>query len=1318
MPVIRKTCLTFCCISLLFFYIKGQNTDYHNFENIIFNSESSVANFIMQDSQEVIWIGSNIGLYSYDGYSLQAHYSHEDNTGVRIHCGQQVSKDLLYLGTDNGILIYNLKTDSYETSDIQFPSNIRALLLDGNKLWIGSLNGLYAYDIVKNSLSDFSIQNNPGLPHQAVYSIIHSADGNLYIGTYNGLCRYLTATNTFENIELPSYKARSNQFVNSLLEDSLRNCIWIGTEGYLYKYDSSLKSVEQLKLFKGNSIKSLALDKNNKLLLATDNGLFVYDDNSDFVQHIVHDSRDANSLSNNIVWNIFVDREKNIWLGTDYGISLNHYNASYRFIPINQITGIGDGNQFYVLFKDSRGNFWYGGNNGLILSPAEKKEKEYIWYRMGDPKHPLYHNRIRDIYEDKDKNLWIATDGSINRYDYETQQFISYNITDKSNNYHANWAYCIFEDNNNNLWIASYLGGVFVVNKQRLINSTSESYTADYHYSTASGLSGNSANRIIPDKHGNVWVHVYGNGINKIDVSNNKVSRIPIENAADNKAPIYILGDSEGFIWIGFRTGLLRINPTNNEMKFVQFTAFNDSEILSMVEEGKHIWISTANGILVLDKSNFEVQRLNVKNKIFTSSFFDKESGYIYMGGVDGFAMFLPEILKNNISYSPIILTALYVNDQLFRPGVDYDGKSIRYIDKITLKYYQNNIAFEFSDLLFSREEKDRFIYRMENLDDEWKIVTQNTNRISYSNLKYGSYRLEIRKLEANGSFSESSLSFYIEITPPWYYSLWAKCIYLLLLFGLVLWTINFFRVKNRLKIEHIEKEKLSELTNLKMNFFTDISHELKTPLSMIIAPISKILLETKSPVLKKQLEAIQKNALKLNQLTHQLLDFNRIDSDSNATLILSNVEFVSFAKSILSSFEEGYKEKNLTFSFNTNRDSIYLNIDILKMESVLTNLLSNAKKFSKEQGSIELNLNYSESDACLSISVSDDGVGITSEDLPYVFQRFYQSKKTSKENEGTGIGLYLVKNYVKLHGGSIEIHSEEGKGSIVKILLPLLISDEISNINSTDEISEETLQDNKNTILIVDDNIEIATFIEQILNPTYQCYIAQNGKIGLEMAKEIVPDLIIGDIMMPVMDGLEMSRQLKKQIPLSTIPIILLTAKDDKNTELESIKLNVDAFISKPFDSAILLSRIEQLLRNKQQIKAKLRLESLTTPQMPTAISSDEKLISKITKIIEDNISDPDLNVNALCEISGISSKQIYRKIKQLTGLSPVEYIKSIRMKKAAMLLSQNKFSIAEAMYMVGFSNHSYFAKCFQAEFGKTPKQFTEQATNNLSNE
>ena len=1294
----------------------AQSDAYREFDNVYLNSDASVINCFIQDRQGFIWMGSDKGLFSYNGYTVQQHLSpfteSKSPSNTKINCGILLDSNHLCLGFDTGILIYNLKTDTYEKSPAEFPTDVRSLVLTGDQLWIGSLNGLYLYNIKTRQLKAISSGKGSGVPHHTIYSILKSKQNILYVGTYNGLCYLSPGSKFFQKIELPVQYFKNSLLVNSLLEDPVRNCIWVGTEGYLFKYIPKTNSVERIVEFNGNSVKSLALDQNQNLLLGTDNGLYIYNKEKSFIKHIVHDSRYGKSLTNNIIWSIFVDRDKNAWFGTDYGVSLFKYNKTYRYVPISQITGIGDGNLLQVIFKDSRNNFWYGGTNGLIFTSVDKKP--CLWYKMGDTHYPISHNRIRCIYEDKGKNLWVATDGSINRYDYEKHQFVCYSIVDSTRTRNANWAYSLFEDKKGHLWIATCLGGIFVVDKAKLLKTTSGFYVAEQNFYKKSGkfgLSDNFINQLVPDLQGNVWALTYNNGINKIDTRTGIVTKLSMQSETIRKLNVNafnMICDSEGYVWVGFSGGLNRFDPVTNQILSIHFDTFWEKNIRVLTEEKNHIWITTSDGTYVLDKRTLKIRSVKIVNKPLWCSFYDAEKDEIYLGGVDGYVAFHTQIAKETIPTQKIILTSLYVNDLFFRAGTDYNGKSIHYSDQISLPYNQNNVTFEFSDLSFSQDDNNKYLYQLDGVDDTWRTVKLKSNRIAYNNLAPGNYILTIGSPDSEGKTVKPLLSFKLIILPPWYYSIWAKLLYTLMILGFLLWVINYFREKHRTKIERIEKEKSLELSNMKIDFFTSVSHDFKTPLSMIIAPLSKLLVETKNVQLRKQFSLIQQNALRLNALIQQVIGFERTDNATKTSLILSQVEFIEFAGSIFSVYEEAFRVKNLRASFKTDIERLLVNIDVLKMESVLNNLISNSLKFTKEDGIIELEIRHSNKNS-LTIIISDTGIGIPQDDLPFVFDRFFQSRKTMNDKEGSGIGLSLVKIYVELHNGTILINSEEEKGTIITMVLPVVEnqSDAEDFVQPVSLNTESSLENP--LILIVEDNLQVSDFIFQTLSPFYRCSISHNGKTGLDLAQKIIPDLIIADVMMPVMDGMEMCKQLRKIQELSLVPVIMLTAKDDKLTEEKSIELGVNAFMPKPFDTNILLLRIKQLIETKEKMVEKHRLEILSTPKEIEAKSWDEKLLSNITKIIEDKVADPELNVNNLSQLSGISTKQIYRRIKQLTGQTPVDYIRTIRMKKAAMLLVQQKFSVAEVMYLVGFSNYSYFSKCFHAKYGKTPKQFME---------
>lgn len=1276
--------------------ISGQNMNYQSFDNSVLSLEANSVRFFLQDEQGLMWIGTNKGLYSYDGYESFPHFIPGNSENRLINCGVFYKDDFILMGTDRGILMYNYKFDKYKPFEIEFSKDIRAMVLTGNDLWLGCADGLYIYNsgnkkIIK-MLVNAAEPDNTGI----IYSLLES-NGYIYVEASGCLGRFSLNEYKYEQIE-----GGCGLMVNWLLKDEIRDCIWIGGASRLVKYSPSSNTFKNI--FGFPVVKTIELDVDNNLVIGTDNGLYVY--NGKETNHFVHNAMKSNSLANNIVWSVFKDRSDNIWLGTDFGVSLAPRHRGFDFIPIFQFSGTGEGNQFYCILKDSRDFYWLGGDNGLIRTRnLSAVDSEIRWYNMSKEEFFIPHSHIRDIFEDADNNLWIATDFGIGRYNYQTERFIRYFICNADYTQNANWAYDILEDQSGYLWISSFNGGIFKIDKKQLF-SNQRIYVANAHYSTANGLKSNNIDQIVFDRSGNVWALNHNKGIDVLNVSTGLVTDFPIFNYTNGNIPNYLINDSDGNIWVGFRNGIVRIDPVNNGFNTIEFEDVDNPLVIALLQVGNNIWASSADGLWIINKDSFSVRHINITNKLFYSMYYNQNTDKILLGGADGIAECSPSILNVNDEKHKIIISSIMVNGKKYIN--ENDELAVRHSPKIELPYDQNNVVIEFSDLQYSKEYGGRtYSYKVDNDDNKWTAIKANDNAIRLNKLNPGKYSLTIAEKESKNAPVKALKSIQIIINSPWYFSLIAKVIYALVLTGFIIWSIKFFNQRSKLKFERIEREKTIEQTKLKIDFFTNIAHEFKTPLSLIIAPLSWLIHKTKNNKEKDALEIVNQNAMKLNSLVHQAIEYYRDDSNVPVGLVLSRVEFVEFAKSIFFTYEESMKERQIDFIFNTNSKKLFVDIDVLKVESILNNLLSNAGKYTNAGDTIILSVEYSEKSEILELRVSDTGIGIPEKYLPYIFQRFFQSPSNGGR-EGTGVGLYLVKNFTELHGGSVNVISDTEEGTSFIVRLPAMVNSIDEPLETGDDEKTELIE--KPLIVIVEDNVAIANFIYSIFIDEFRCVIAYNGKTGLKICTDLKPDIIISDIMMPVMDGLEMCQRLKRNIQTSTIPVILLTAKDDKETELTSINLKIDAFIAKPFDSNILYSRVKQMLEAQKQLGKKMRIEKLSTPVTENIYSEDEKFLAHITRIIEKHIDNPDLNVSYLCKEERVPQKQLYRKIKHLTGLTAVDYIKSIRMKKAAILLANKNFTIAEVMYKVGFSNHSYFAKCFNSEFGKTPRQFIEQ--------
>lgn len=1273
---------------------------------------------LFQDDQEQIWICTLKGMYMYDGAGLKRNqgWASPDLTDQIIRCTYQIDSEQYYVGCESGLYLLNLRTASFTLIPETTGIDVRVMTKIGDSTFLlGTMSG-----VVKLNTETIQIQKVSEIHSYPVVSIVLDNEGRVaYISSNNGFFEYNLSTRIYTFIPLP-VKNEKPLLIHAMNYDSMHNCLWLGAEKRLFRYDIVRKQFEEKRLFSDNTINTIFIDSHSNVWVGTDSGICTYNDETGEEDYLLSSSRSYKY----VVWAIFEDKKKNIWVGTDSGLSLYRNNPSVQIHHWEDMTGMDEGNQMTCLFKDSRGNYWFGGSNGLGRLAPEKKQVD--WYKVSGSKFYISHNRIRAIYEDSEGDLWVGTNESINRFDYEKNRFTHYTIMDSAQIRSADWCQSIMGDEHNHLWISSFLGGVFRVDTKNMITTEGNIYLAEENYYQNAGRHGLLSNRVqttIRDKQGNIWASMNDYGLNKIDLQADSVVSFSHNQAVRKLSSNTISSlfcDKDGFIWVGMAGALDRIDPLTHEVTAIRNDLLKSREILSITEKGDFLWLAASDGLFALNKKNLALLYMKQEGMKYTSSLLDETSGKVYIGGINHYVSFVPEDVLTEIQKgNPVILTTLCVNNKPVCPGEEYDGneilsQSLSFTEHIVLQYEQNNISIQFTDSRYNQILKSEYLYKLENQDEDWSSLDMSTHKVTYTNLHPGKYNLIIKQTDSLGN-AVGVRELTIQILYPWYSTALAKVIYILLFLGLSVWIINYFRVKNKLKLERLEKEKALELSMMKMEFLTNMSHELKTPLSLIINPLNKLLETTRNTQNRKLVETIHQNAVRLSSLVSQIIDSNHI-ATSEDDLLLSKLEIVEFARSLISVHKESFADKGIGLEFKTEISQLYINVDILKLESIITNLLSNASKFSEKGGTVSLSLSYDceESPSLLRLTVSDTGIGIPAKDIPLLFNRFYQSEANSYKNkEGSGIGLFMVKKYVELHQGDVQVTSEVGAGTSFIITFPVMdeaVAETLTLLSGHDAPSAAS----GIKILIVEDNVEIARFITENLKDMV-CSVAHNGKSGYEMARELLPDIIISDIMMPIMDGIEMSRLLKQNISTATTPIILVTAKDDKRTESQAYGLGIDAFIPKPFDLKQLETRIHQIIQSKSLLIRKIKqadiLEHKDLMKHDDGMeeSVEEKLLLKITAIIEERLSDSDLNVQRLAEVSGFNSKQIYRRIKQLTGSTAVDYIKSIRLKKAALLLAQRKYTVSEVMYMVGFSNPSYFSKCFVEKYGKTPKQYME---------
>lgn len=1255
-----------------------------SWKNISFGKKSITVYSIFKDTADIIWLGTDSGLYFFDGVRARE-AGFPELGGYHINSILQ-KDDKLYVGTNNGLFIIELTNGSIRQEEAVSTGEIRTMLLNGEDIWIGSLYGIYKYNTRNKSFSDLT----KGLPSPAVYSIIRDSRGILYAGTYKGLARWDSIDGNFHEVLRNISQGNTPFFVNCLLESDDKRSIYVGGDNTLYKYTPSTDQWEKSKLVSDVNVKSLTNGKNGHLIIGTDDGLF--DVGHDTVRHFRHDSRLPQSLANNEIWSVFYDDNSNIWAGHEKGFSITSDSEYIKNYTLGMITQNGEGNEINRILRDFSGNLWLAGSNGLIrLSDNDRSQ----WFRHGDENTSISHNRIRDILQTEDGKVLLATDAGINLYNGKNE-FAHFNIHDSTGNFSANWSYSI-KQNGQDIIIGSFLGGILAVDSLKFNKSKSLDITANLAINTDTKpwIANNLVNQIESDSNGNIWILLFrDNALVKFNSKMEKLKDFNIFEIAGSY-PTHISADDYGRIWCGFKGGVVMFDENDNA-NIIRFdhSERSDETIIAMAAVDNEIWISTLSNLWKIDGKSLFPTLLPIPQKGYTSIYKDPDSGNVLLGGSDQITVIDPSLINYISNQDFLSLIVKDSGDRLWHFSSHDPIKSGLVLP------YKGTLELIIHNTNYSPDNLTNYMYKLASSPKDtignWKILPEGMNTLTLSDLNMGKYLLMI-KTQGNNSYS---LSIPLKVDAPPALSWWAISLYSVSLIIILIAIIIYFEYKKKQKFLSSQRE--SELKNAerKLTFLTSVSHDLKTPLSMIMGPVSILKEKVKDMEDRKNLQTVYDNAVKINNMIQKSIELQNLEDAEESILIMSRIEVVEFCKSIFEDFKENNPSR--IFIFHSDSKDVFIEADVVKFESVITNLLSNACKYSEDGSTVSMGIAVIGRD--VEITVSDDGFGIAEEDKSLVFQKMFRSPNLSKKVEGSGLGLYLTKRYIEQMDGTIRLYSNKGQGSSFIVSLPL--SEELIKKNVSETTSTTS---GKQKILIVEDNSQISSFVTSLLKKDYDIVIAENGRSGLAVASSFQPDIIIVDEMMPVMSGLEMTRRIKQTPLLNSIPIIMLTAKTDNYTEAESIKLGIDTFIAKPFDPANLIGRVHQLIKSKTNLLDKIRMETIMANETKPieAESTNEKAIAKVIKIIEDNISDPDLNVEMLCRLSGLSNKNLYRLIKKSVGKAPLEFIRTIRLQKAAVLLEQKRFTVSEICFMVGFKTPSYFAKCFQLQYGKTPSEY-----------
>ena len=1343
-----------------------------------------VVHCILQDSQGFMWFGTREGLNKFDGYTFTVYRPNPENRVGMNNNIRSIFEDSggdLWIGTYcDGLYTFNRKTETFTRYQNQrdnphsISSNgVYSIFEDSSgSLWIGTrAGGLNKFNRKQETFTHYRHRaDNPlSLSHNDVCSILEDSGGNLWIGTLaGGLNKLDPEQETFTHYRhrADDPHSLSSDWVRSILEDSNGN-LWIGTHGGgLNKFDRKTETFihyqhqpENANSLSHNDIYSILEDSGGSLWIGTTGGgINKFDPKKESFTRCRHRADNPHSLSSDCIRSIFEDSGGNLWIATcDGGLNLLYGKT---FTPVqHQVDtppslGLNDVKSF---FEDSSGRLWIGTDCGLNKFNPETQTFTLFQNQVDNP-HSLSHNDIRSIFEDSAGGLWIGTyGGGLNKFDRKTETFIRYqHQPENADSLSHNFVRLIFEDSTGNLWIGTNRGLNRFDDKQETF------HRCQHQADNPNSLSNNTVKTMCEDSAGRLWIGTSG-GLNKF--TGRRETFIRYQHQADNPHSlsnnyvISILEDSAGSLWIGTWTGGLN-KFDGTEETFVHFRekdGLPDNTIYGILEDDNgNLWMSTNKGISKFNPqkgtfTNYDEKDGLQGNEFNEGAYHKGKSGMIYFGGINGFNAFYPDHLRDNTYILPVVITDFL----LFNKSVPIAGHSskvggfkleqhINFTREITLDHTYYIFALEFSALNYRQPGKNQYAYKLEGLDKDWVKIDAKNRRAAYMNLPDGEYIFRVKASDSNGCWNEQGTSLRIKILPPWWKTWWAYTLYALSILGLISWFIRSQRRKVIEKQKELEREKLKELDKAKSRFFANISHEFRTPLTLIMGPLEQILAKNPGKDIRDKVHLMLRNAQRLLNLINQLLELSRLDS-GKMKLEASRQNIVPFVKNTVMCFQSLAQQNNTDLIFMNKDHDITLYFDAEKLEKVITNLLSNAFKYTPAGGSITVKVRKAAEtgrfpSGCVEISVRDTGTGIPENQLPHIFNRFYRVEGGHEHKQkGSGIGLALTKELVELHHGEIKVQSscrdDHSQGSEFLLRLPLgtehLQSEEITETDKPtarraiksfsggpggrffkkaplaaggNTPKEEAVKEKKPLVLVVEDNNIERLYIKTTLELQFSVVEAADGKEGILRAKEIIPDLIVSDIIMPEIDGYELCRTLKKDVLTSHIPIILLTAKGSEASVRQGLETGADDYLTKPFNKSLLVVRVRNLIELRRQLQREKKNRMTLLPEGIPVSPLDDEFYKKLLDALEENLSDPDFNVEALSRKLQMSHAALYRKIQGLTGKTPTLFIRSFRLKRAAQLLQTHTGNVSDVADKVGFTDKSYFAKCFKEQFHCLP--------------
>ena len=1324
---------TFCVLACFFITIfcQAQSVEEHYyFKNLSIRNglSQNTVNAILQDRKGFMWLGTKDGLNRYDGLSFRK-FKHDAANPRSI--GNSFITSLyedfngnIWVGTDAGVYIYYPEKEAFEEFDCQSLEKTRiersVSMIAGDKqgrVWIAvEAQGMFCYDTRQKLLRNYPLSEISS----NIKCFTFDSGGTLWLGFYgDGL--YYSKDNLATVHPYGSPEDGKREFEGGVITKIVQgnyNCLYIG---------SVKEGVSELNLTSGQVRNLLAIDESgesifcrdllpysdNELWIGTESGIYIYNLRTAQFIHLRASLYDSYSLSDNAIYALYKDREEGLWIGSYFG-GVDYYPRQYtyfaKYYPKNIANSL-HGKRVREFCRADDGTLWIGTEDGGLnhFNPKTKEfhffepsagftnihglcmDGSHLWvgtfskglrvidtrtgvilrtYTEGHTSHSLNDNSIFSICRTSAGEIYLGTLFGLLRYNRTQDNF------DRIPELNGKFVYDIKEDSYGNLWLATYANGAYCydVSARRWKN-----YVFDAE--DEKSLPYDKVLSVFEDSYRQIWLTTQGGGFCLFHPDTETFTRYGLKDGLPNDVVYQIVEDDDRFLWLTTNNGLVRFDPKTMEMKV----------------------FSTANGLPT--------------NQFNYRSGFKDEAGNIYLGSINGFVAFDPRTFAENRQVPAVAITDfLLFNKEVPVGETDSPLKSsITFSDKVVLTADQNSFSFRIAALSYQAPRMNKLMYKLEGFDEGWLTIGESP-LVTYSNLGYGDYVFKVKASNSDGVWNEQETSLHLSILPPFYLSGWAYCFYVLFFMGCLVCVIFYFKRRNYRKqhrqMEMLEQEKEREVYHAKIDFFTNVAHEIRTPLTLIKGPLENIILKKEvDSETKEDLYIMKQNTERLLNLTNQLLDFRKTET-RGFRLNFTECDVVAVLRETYLRFTSLAKQKGLDFILELPQECFMADVNQEALTKIISNLLNNGVKYA----STYLRISLETDEKVFHIRTFNDGEMIPDTMKEEIFKPFVRLDKEDEVTTGTGIGLALSRSLAELHQGSLMMEKGEEVNCFC-LTLPVnqdsTITLSAENVSQVEENScgweqEETdTKEKKPMILVVEDNPDMLAFVRKQLTTEYSVLTAMNGIEALAVLDNHYVNLVVSDVMMPQMDGFELCKTIKSDLSYSHIPVVLLTAKTNIQSKIEGLELGADAYIEKPFSVEYLLANISSLIHNREKLRQTFAKSPFVAANTMALTKADEEFIWKLNDIIQANLHNPEFSMEDMADALKMSRSSFYRKIKGVLDLSPNEYLRLERLKQAAQLLKEGKSRVNEICYTVGFNSPSYFSKCFLKQFGVLPKDF-----------